>query len=161
MSTPSSGPEWSGDMLDDPEQMAIFASQLRRVLSDQANWLAHIRRDAEAMWAANPPEGYGTFEAWWRHHWVCKPFDKIQDLIEKAATETFALEARHRRGRHEIPAARQAAAQTRQAPALTRGTEPAGRPAQSRLAEPRAPAAKVGFMDMIHKDRGDRRKRSA
>ncbi|MEU4410801.1 hypothetical protein AB0F88_40375 [Streptosporangium sp. NPDC023963] len=161
MSTPSSRPEWSGDQLNRPEMMEAWTAQLRRVLSEHADYVARTRRDAEAMWKANPPEGYGTFEAWWRHIWVTGPFAEIQDHIEKAAKLTFALEARYRRGRHEIPAKRQAAAQARQAPALTHRTESTGRPAQSRLAEPRAPAPEVGFMDMIHKDRGDRRKRSA
>lgn len=116
----SSGPEWSGELLNSPEMMAAFSSQLRRALSEHAEWLARIRRDAEAMWQANPPAEYGTFEAWWRHKWVTSPFAKIQEHLEEAAKLTFALEARYRRARHEIPAARQAAAQARQTPALTR-----------------------------------------
>ncbi|MEV7011945.1 hypothetical protein [Streptosporangium sp. NPDC051022] len=157
MSTPSSGPQWSGDMLDRPEMVKAFADQLRRSLSEQAAWLDRIRRDAEAMWEANPPQGYGSFEAWWRHRWVTGPFGEIQAHLEKAAALTFALEARYRRGRHEIPATRQATAQARQQQALTRGTtNTASRPAPPRAAEPRAPAAPQSggdFMDLIRRDR--------
>lgn len=161
MSTPPPGPQWSGDMLDHPEMVEAFATQLRRVLAEQAEFVARIRRDAEAMWRANPPQGYGSFEAWWRHRWVAGPFADIQDHIEAAAKLTFHLEARYRRGRHEIPAARLAAAQAKQQAqqaALTRGASPAGRPAPR--AEPRAPApAPQGggdFMDLVQ-----RRDRSA
>ncbi|MET8145681.1 hypothetical protein ABZU32_35720 [Sphaerisporangium sp. NPDC005288] len=151
----SSGPEWSGDMLDRPEMVEAFATQLRRLLSEQAEYVARIRRDAEAMWRANPPEGYGSFEAWWAHRRVASPFAEIQQHIEKAARLTFALEARYRRRRHEIPAARQAAAQARQAPALPRGQAAAGRPGQPRprRSRPAPAAAEDGFMDMIRRDR--------
>lgn len=155
----AAGPEWSGEMLDRPEMMAAFAAQLRRSLSDQAERLARIRRDAEAMWKANPPEGYGSFETWWRHRWLTGPFGEIQDHIEKAATLTFALEARYRRGRHEIPAARQAAAQAKQQGlALARDTDTARRPtAQPRPVEPRAPAPQSkDFMDLVRGERRDR-----
>jgi hypothetical protein len=156
----SSSPEWSGDMLDHPEMVEAFAAQLRRVLSDQAEYVARIRRDAEAMWKANPPEGYSSFEAWWRHRRVSSPFAEIQAHIEQAATLTFRLEARYRRGRHEIPAARQAAAQARQAPALPRGQAAARQPRQPR--QPRqAPPLDGDFMDLIRGERGDRRGRSA
>ncbi|MFF3443673.1 hypothetical protein [Streptosporangium sp. NPDC002721] len=160
-STPPSEPQWSGDMLDRPEMMDAFATQLRRRLSDQAEWLARIRRDAEAMWAANPPEGYGTFEAWWRQRWVAAPFDEIQALIEKAAAKTFQLEARYRRGRHEIPASRQAATKVRQEAALAPPhTNTASRSTQPRLAEPRAPAG--DFLDLAtRKDRSPNGRRSA
>ncbi|MEU1731370.1 hypothetical protein [Streptosporangium sp. NPDC020145] len=133
--------EWRGEMLATPEMMEAFARQLRKSLADQAEWLARIRRDAEAMWAANPPKGYGSFEAWWRQKWVAGPFGKIQEHIEAAGALTFALEARYRQGRHEIPAARQAAAEAKQAQqqALTRGAAPAARQPAPR-AEPRAPA---------------------
>lgn len=151
-STPPSEPQWSGDMLDDPEMVEAFATQLRRVLSDQADFVARIRRDAEAMWAANPPSGYGSFEAWWRHTQTTSPFAKIQQHIEAAATLTFALEARYRRNRHELPAARQAA-QARQAPALQRGTGFTGRQVSPTSAEPRAPAPDGEFLDLIRKDR--------
>lgn len=107
-------------MLNSPEMMTAFSSQLRRALSEHAVWLDRIRREAEAMWKANPPEGYGTFEAWWRHLRTTRPFDEIQRCLEKAAALTFELEARYRQNRHEIPAARQAAAQARQVPALPR-----------------------------------------
>lgn len=158
MSTPPPGPQWSGDMLDQPEMVEAFATQLRRVLAEQAEFVARIRRDAEAMWRANPPQGYGSFEAWWRHRWVAGPFADIQDHIEAAAKLTFHLEARYRRGRHEIPAARLAAAQAKQQAALTRGVSPAGRPAPR--AEPRAPAPApapqdTDFMGLI-RERRDR-----
>ncbi|MFI6512150.1 hypothetical protein ACIBCT_31495 [Streptosporangium sp. NPDC050855] len=153
MSRTSSGPEWSGDMLDRPEMMEAFASQLRRALSDQAEFVARIRRDAEAMWKANPPAGYSTFETWWRHRWVTGPFGEIQELLEKAATRTFQLEARYRRGRHEIPAARQAAAQAKQAPELARGIGFAARADQVRSVRPRAVSPDGSFMDMIRGER--------
>jgi hypothetical protein len=153
MSRTSSGPEWAGDMLDRPEMMAAFTGQLRRSLSDQAEWLARIRRDAEAMWKANPPPEYGSFEAWWRHRWVTGPFGEIQELLEKASTLTFQLEARYRRGHHEIPAARQAAAQAKQAPELARSA-PAAHGDQSRAGAPRAATSPDGsFMDMIRGER--------
>ncbi|WP_433250437.1 hypothetical protein ACQPYK_04155 [Streptosporangium sp. CA-135522] len=150
MSRTSSGPEWSGDMLDRPEMVDAFTSQLRRSLSDQAEWLSRIRRDAEAMWKANPPEGYSSFEAWWRHRRIAGPFGEIQELLEKAATLTFQLEARYRRGRHEIPAARQADAQAKQAPELARGTDFADR---ARSARPRPVSSDGSFMDMIRGER--------
>jgi hypothetical protein len=111
---PASGPEWYGDMLDSEERVALFAAQLRRNIASQAEVVAAIRRDAEAMWAANPPAGYGSFEAWWRHRWVRGPMRDIQELLEKAAASTHALEARYRRGRHEIPARRLAAAERKE-----------------------------------------------
>ncbi|MGJ6967890.1 hypothetical protein ACSDR0_38875 [Streptosporangium sp. G11] len=153
MSRTSSGPEWSGDMLDRPEMMEAFASQLRRALSDQAEFVAKIRRDAEAMWKANPPEGYNTFETWWRHRWVTGPFGEIQELLEKAATRTFQLEARYRRGRHEIPAARQAAAQAKQAPELAPGTGFAAHADQARSARSRPVSSDGNFMDMVRRER--------
>jgi hypothetical protein len=134
-----------------------FATQLRRVLSDQAEWLAKIRRDAEAMWRANPPTGYGTFEAWWRHLRTTGPFAEIQEHLEKAAVLTFQLEARYRRNRHEIPAARQAVAQAKQAPALTPGRGSAARQPRSE-GQPADPPA-GDFMDLIRAKGG--RKRSA
>jgi hypothetical protein len=140
-------------MLDDPEMVSAFAGQLRRVLAEQADFVARVRRDAEAMWRANPPEGYSSFEAWWQHRRVTSPFGQIQAHIEKAAKLTFALEARYRRRRHEIPARRQAAAQAGQAPALPTGT--AGRPAQPRQRGPRPADPPDGdFLDLV---RGDRR----
>lgn len=102
-------PQWSGEMLDEPELVAAFAAQLRGVLASHADYVARIRRDAEAMWDANPPAGYSTFESWWRSRWVKGPLAKIQEHLDEASKLTFKLEARYRRGRHEIPAARQAA----------------------------------------------------
>ncbi|MFI7630300.1 hypothetical protein [Microbispora rosea] len=149
--------EWSGELLDSPEMMAAFSAQLRRALSEHAEWLARIRRDAEAMWRANPPEGYGSFEAWWRHRQVTGPFAEIQAHLEKAATLTFALEARHRRNRHEIPAARQAAEQARQAPALTRGEGAAA--GQARSAVPQESVAPRGdFLSLIRDGEGQKRR---
>lgn len=151
--------EWSGEMLDRPEMVAAFASQLRRVLSDQGDWVARIRRDAEAMWKANPPAEYGSFEAWWRHRWVTGPFGEIQDHLEKAATLTFRLEARYRRGRHEIPAARQAAREARQTTALPAA---ASRQAQPRQVQPRRPEDAPGpFLDLIRGEGQDRKRRPA
>jgi len=145
-------------MLDRPEMMEAFAGQLRRVLSEQAEYVARIRRDAEAMWAANPPEGYSSFEAWWRHRWLAGPFAEIQEHIQKAATLTFQLEARYRRGRHEIPAARQAAAQAKQQ-AIPRGVDHVPRRQVAGPGEAREQAPQDGdFMDLI---RGDRRRRPA
>lgn len=157
-SAASSPPDWSGDMLDRPEMVEAFARQLRQVLSAQADYVARIRRDAEAMWKANPPDGYHNFEAWWRHRWVRGPFAEIQAHLEKAAKLTFALEARYRRGRHEIPAARQAAAQAKQ-------QLPPLQPLQRRDAvgrEPRQERRPAGpgeappdgsFLDLIRRDR--------
>ena len=155
-------PGWSGDMLDRPEMVDAFATQLRRVLADQADYVARIRREAVSMWAANPPEGYGSFEAWWRHRWVTTPFAAIQEHLEEAAKLTFALEARYRKGRHEIPAARQAAAEAKQAQALPRGADPKP-PTSPRQAESEArraalsssapPEAGEAFMDMIRRGR--------
>ncbi|MFH8582538.1 hypothetical protein [Streptomyces zaomyceticus] len=110
MSRTSSGPEWSGDMLTKPEMVEAFSTQLRGVLKSQAQFVADVRQEAEAMWKANRPDGYSSFEAWWRHRWVVGPFREIQDHLEEAAKLTFELEARYRKGRHELPAARQAAA---------------------------------------------------
>ncbi|MFD8533863.1 hypothetical protein ACFV0L_41290 [Streptosporangium canum] len=142
-------------MLDRPEMMEAFAGQLRRALTDYADHVARIRRDAEAMWQANPPEGYGSFEAWWRHRWVASPFGEIQDLLEKAATLTFRLEARYRRGRHEIPATRQAAKQAKQAPALPggAGTDAAGRPAPPRQPSQAPPLNGGDFLGLIRGER--------
>lgn len=152
---PSSGPEWAGEMLDEPEMMAAFAAQLRKVLAGQAEYVARIRRDAEAMWRENPPEGYSSFEAWWRHRWVTSPFAEIQEHLEEAAKLTFRLEARHRKGRHEIPARRQAAAAAKDtAPELGSGNfgrrQQAERPAGSR------PAGRSGadFLDLVRQERG-------
>ena len=107
-------PQWSGEMLDRPEMVEAFATQLRGVLASHADFLARVRRDAEAMWDANPPEGYSTFEQWWRSRWVKSPLARIQKHLEEAAKLTFQLEARYRKGRHEIPARRLAARQAKQ-----------------------------------------------
>lgn len=152
MSADSSGPEWSGDMLDRPEMVEAFASQLRRAVSEYADYVARIRRDAEAMWKANPPAEYGSFEAWWRHHKVAAPFAKLQEHLEEAAKLTFQLSAQHRRQRHEIPQARQAAVQAKQeAAALGRGASPrrpgGGQPYPA--PEPRQEPDDPSFMDMI------------
>lgn len=116
-------PQWSGEMLDRPEMVQAFAAQLRRMLSENAAFVQAIRRDAEAMWDANPPEGYSSFERWWRAKWVKSPMGEIQEHLEEAAKLTFKLEARYRKGRHEIPAARLAARQKTQVerPALGSG----------------------------------------
>lgn len=139
--------EWSGDKLNRPEAMAVFTAQMRRSLSEQAEFVARVRRDAEAMWKANPPEAYSSFEAWWRHKWMSGPFAEIQEHLEKAAALTFALEARYRRGRHEIPARRTAA----QAPPLEL-PRPAERTNRPNGVRPSArPAADESFLDLIQK----------
>ncbi|WP_188188079.1 hypothetical protein [Nonomuraea sp. SYSU D8015] len=141
-------------MLDRPEVVQAFAAQLRRALSEYADFVAHMRRDAEAMWAENPPSEYGSFEAWWRHWRVTAPFAEIQEHLEAAARLTFRLEARYRRNRHEIPAKRQAAAQDKQQ-ALAPGPDPAKRPAQPRRAGARPASAKSDreFLDLIREER--------
>jgi hypothetical protein len=124
-------------MLDSPEMTEAFAAQLRQVLNAQAEYVARIRRDAEAMWKANAPEGYGNFEAWWRHRWVTSPFAAIQEHIETAAKLTFELEARYRKGRHELPARRVAAAlEKKQAKAAIPGQAPKAAPVAARPAAP-------------------------
>ncbi|MFB4275699.1 hypothetical protein ACBJ59_10440 [Nonomuraea sp. MTCD27] len=105
---------WSGDRLNQPLAVQAFTDQLRRHLSESAMWVARIRRDAEAMWKENPPDGYSSFEAWWRHGRVTSPFAEIQEHLEEAARLTFRLEARYRKHRHEIPEKRQAVAEARQ-----------------------------------------------
>lgn len=158
MGNSSSRQEWSGDMLDRPEMVAAFAGQLRRVLNEHVTFVDCMRRDAEAMWRANPPDGYGSFEAWWRHLRTTSPFAKIQKHLEEAAKLTFALEARHRRNRHEIPEARRAAAEAKQQQALPRGAD-TEQPAPPRQAVPArrrpgsAPPLEGDFMDMIRKGR--------
>jgi hypothetical protein len=150
-------------MLDRPEMVEAFAAQTRRYLSEYVQFIARIRRDAEAMWDANPPEGYSTFEGWWRARWVKGPLGDIQEHLEAAVKATFALEARYRKGRHEIPAARQAAKQAKHQggqhgqPALGSGQygrrSGTGPPSAARR---QAPAQDGGedFMELIQ--RGDR-----
>ena len=141
-------------MLDRPEMTEAFAGQLRQVLNAQAEYVAKIRRDAEAMWKANRPEGYSSFEAWWRHRWVTSPFAAIQDHIEQAAKLTFQLEARYRQGRHEIPAARQAAALEKKrakqgVPAVTAGPATA---APQQAVGPAQAATGGDFLGLIRKE---------
>ncbi|MEU0023529.1 hypothetical protein ABZ173_38530 [Streptomyces rochei] len=155
MSRTSSGPEWSGDMLTKPEMVEAFSTQLRGVLKSQAQFVADVRQEAEAMWKANRPDGYSSFEAWWRHRWVVGPFREIQEHLEEAAKLTFDLEARYRKGRHEIPAARQAAAlekkQAKQAPQVTAG----GTAVPPKPVEP--PTAGAGaprdFLELVNRER--------
>lgn len=160
MAANRSSDSWSGDRLNRPEMVEAFTDQLRRVLSDQAAWVHRIRREAEAMWKANPPDGYSSFEAWWRHHKVTAPFAKIQEHLEEAARQTFELEARYRRNRHEIPTARQAAAEAKEHAALPRGENAAGGPPppqqQGRAAARAEPEQDASFMDMIQ--RGNKRR---
>ncbi|MFF7954175.1 hypothetical protein [Streptomyces griseorubiginosus] len=154
MSRTSSGPEWSGDMLTKPEMVEAFATQLRGVLKHQAAFVEDVRQEAEAMWKANRPEGYSSFEAWWRHRWVVGPFREIQEHLEAAAAKTFELEARYRKGRHEIPAARQAAAlekkNAKQAPAVSAGS---GAVPPKPVSPPSASAPAGGpFLDLVHRE---------
>ena len=159
MSATSVPPQWSGDMLNRPEVVAAFAAQLRRQLSSYAEFVQVIRRDAEAMWAANPPEGYGSFEAWWRHRWVTSPFADIQEHLEEAAKLTFKMEARYRKGRHEIPAARQAAAAAKNQPALGQASHRAtaggsGQGAPRSFGKGETTSEQGGdFMDLVRQER--------
>ncbi|MFK0113967.1 hypothetical protein [Streptomyces sp. NPDC091217] len=150
--SPTPSPQWSGDMLDRPEMVSAFAKQLRGVLKAQAEYVASIRKDAEAMWKENPPEGYSTFEAWWRHRWVTSPFGQIQEHLEAATALTHQLEARYRRGRHEIPEAKKQAAlekkQARETPAVTAGGAPV--PPKPREA-PTAGSAGGDFLELVRK----------
>ncbi|MFI0453715.1 hypothetical protein [Actinomadura sp. 6N118] len=119
MTTPyDDGPQWAGEMLDRPEMVDAFARQFRQSLAYYVEYFARIRRDAEAMWDANPVEGFNTFEAWWRARWVKAPWADIQEHLEAAVADTFKLEARYRKGRHELPERKQA---SRQAKALPQG----------------------------------------
>lgn len=155
-------PQWSGEMLNEPEMMQAFSAQLRKVLASHADYVARIRRDAEAMWDANPPEGYSTFEAWWRARWVKGPMAEIQEHLEKAATLTFKMEARYRKGRHELPAARQAKRRSN-APEL--GAPQSGRfgdrrrtdPGARRGAGPARPSQPAeDFMELVREQGGER-----
>ncbi|MFD1547046.1 hypothetical protein [Nonomuraea guangzhouensis] len=150
---------WAGDSLNRIEMVQSFTGQLRQHLSAYAAFVGAMRRDAEAMWKANPPEEYGTFEAWWRHQQVAGPFAEIQEHIEAAAKLTFKLEARYRRNRHEIPDRRQAAAEAKEQAALTRGDNPAIGPPprqQGRAAPRTQPEQEASFMDMVQ--RGNKRR---
>lgn len=155
MSRTSSGPEWSGDMLTKPEMVEAFSTQLRGVLKSQAQFVADVREEAEAMWKANRPEGYGTFEAWWRHRWVVGPFREIQEHLEDAAKLTFELEARYRKGRHELPAAKQASAlekkQAKQAPQVTAG--PVAVPPQPVEAPTAGAGGSRDFLELVNRGR--------
>lgn len=155
MSRTSSGPEWSGDMLTKPEMVEAFSTQLRGVLKSQAQFVADVRQEAEAMWKANRPDGYSSFEAWWRHRWVVGPFREIQEHLEEAAKLTFDLEARYRKGRHEIPAARQAAAlekkQAKQAPQVSAGSAAVPpKPVEPPTAGAGAPR---DFLELVNRER--------
>lgn len=142
---------WTGDMLDRPEAVEAFSTQLRRSIAEWAEFVARVRRDAEAMWAANPPAEYGSFEAWWRNHKVTAPFRAIQRHLEEAAKETFRLEAQHRRQRHELPAERRAAMEAKQQRQLdagrpsTSGTTSYVRPAEREQDEP------ASFVDLLRR----------
>ncbi|MFB8044165.1 hypothetical protein ACFC8F_23125 [Streptomyces hydrogenans] len=156
MSRTSSGPEWSGDMLTAPELVEAFSTQLRGVLKAQASFVAEVRQEAEAMWKANRPEGYGSFEAWWRHRWVCGPLREIQDHLETASKLTFELEARYRKGRHELPAARQAAALAKKdAKQLTATGQAAAPPRPSAPPKPVAQTSAGGrdFLGLVQEER--------
>lgn len=155
MGKSSAQPEWSGDRLDSPEMMKAFTGQLRQVLSDQAAWLDRIQRDAVAMWVENPPPEYGPMEARRRHRSLVAAFAKIQKDLEAAAKGTFRLEARYRRNRHEVPAARRAALEERQqAAALPRNGVPPQRPAmQGRTQRAQPVRDDEDFMGLIQRGR--------
>ncbi|MCG6496640.1 hypothetical protein [Kitasatospora sp. A2-31] len=155
----TAAPGWSGDMLASPEMVQAFSAQLRDVINAQAEFVARVRRDAEAMWKANPPEGYSSFEAWWRHRQTVSPFAEIQRHLEKAGELTFALEAGYRRNRHEVPAAKQAAAlekkRAKEAAAIAAaapGPRPVPAPAPRPAAAPAAGRSTSGaaFLDLVH-----------
>jgi hypothetical protein len=148
-------------MLNRPEMVEAFSVQLRGVLKAQAQFVAEVRQEAEAMWSANKPEGYSSFEAWWRHRWVVGPFREIQERLEQAAKLTFELEARYRKGRHELPAARQAAAiekkqakeQAKQkAPQVTAGA-PVTVPPKPTAAPTAGAGAAGGFLGLVQQER--------
>lgn len=152
-------PQWSGEMLDRPDKVSLFAAQMRSMIGYYADLVARVRRDAEAMWAANPPEGYNTFEAWYRERWVKGPLADIQEHLEEAVKATFELEARYRKGRHEMPEARKA---KRAAKAARKATpQVTARPQQQELGgggfgrrtAPAPPAASTRFIDVVkHSD---------
>lgn len=148
---------WEGEMLDNPEMMAAFAAQLRAALRDYAAYVDRVRRDAEAMWKANPPKGYSSFEAWWRHRQVAKPFRRIQQFLEAAEQETFPLEANHRRWRHEVPAERLASRGHHKA--LTSGASTA-RPAVSapRPEQTEPDTEPVDFLTLLKQQQHGRRR---
>lgn len=116
-----SAPAWSGELLNSSKAVEIYTKFLRDAINELAVQVAEMRRGAEAMWKANPPEGYNTYQAWWRHLWVTSPFADIQEHLEKAAERTFTLETRYRKGRHEIPDAKLAAARAKLAAAVAGG----------------------------------------
>ncbi|NAS22503.1 hypothetical protein GT755_12500 [Herbidospora sp. NEAU-GS84] len=147
--------KWSGDMLKSPEAVATLTAQIRRALTEYADYIAGIRREAEAMWEANPPEEYGSAEAGWRHRRTVAAFRDIQGFMEDAARATFQLEARYRRNYHEVPARRRAAKEARVSRRLALPQSPA-QPARSSSSRPSArpaarPAADESFLDLIQK----------
>ncbi|MET8866557.1 hypothetical protein ABZW11_26765 [Nonomuraea sp. NPDC004580] len=154
MSDRSSG--WSGDMLDQPEMVEAWSRQLRASLAEYVDHVARMRRDAEAMWAANPPQEYGSFEAWWRHHKVTAPFAKLQEHLEEAVKLTFVVAAQHRRQRHELPAERQArreAAELERAAAQPRMLRGGGQPYPARKRSGADEESGGSFMDHLARDR--------
>lgn len=171
MTTPT--PQWSGEMLDRPEMVEAFSAQLRGAIAEYAEFVQRIRRDAEAMWDADRPEGYSTFESWFRARWVKGPLRDIQEHLEEAAKATFRLEARYRKGRHEFPAARAAAREKKavqkkgQAAELGSGqygkrttssppSSPPSSPASFGAAPGQGPGSAGGFMDLVRDQRGER-----
>ncbi|MFI6503706.1 hypothetical protein [Nonomuraea typhae] len=152
------GAEWSGDRLDRPEMVEAWSAQLRSALTEYVDYVARVRRDAEAMWAENPPAEYGSFEAWWRHSRTTAPFAQLQKHLEAAARLTFRLEARYRRNYHELPAKRQEGAQARQhGPALPEAERGGRRPAQPREPHPTGREGGGDFMELIRREGGNGR----
>lgn len=147
---------WNGDMLDRPEMVAAFSSQLRTLLREYAELLGNVGRDAEAMWAENPPPEYGRLEAWWRHLATRRPLRRMQRDLEDAIRQTYALEARYRRNYHQIPKER--ARSQAQRPAVERG--PAPRPMRRADQAPPLPTGQdtgeVSFLDLVRTQRKGR-----
>ena len=157
----SASPGWSGELLASPKAMETYTKYLRDAINELAVNVAEMRRGAEAMWRANPPEGYNTFEVWWRHIWVTSPFAELQKHLEEAAALTFKLEARYRKGRHEVPDAKLAAARAKLAAAAVGGGKSSpqlgggkygSRPVEQRRSQAGGPAAgqNSGFMNLVN-----------
>lgn len=121
--------EWSGDMLKQPEVVEAFTTQVRHAVNDILIPLSNVRREAEAMWRANPPDGYNSVEAWWHNSRLTSRFAALQEALEKAAALTFELEHDYRERRHERPAAKEAvkSAKTAQRGQPLPGRTPSGR----------------------------------
>ncbi|HLU97047.1 MAG TPA: hypothetical protein VKZ89_09440 [Thermobifida alba] len=154
---PAQPARWTGDMLNSPEKVAIFAEQIRRLLREYVQLVSLVRGEAEAMWEANLPKEYGALEALLRHRQVAKPFSGLQKDLERAVRRTFELEARYRRVYHEIPDERRAARGHHKA--LTSGASTA-RPAVSapRPEQTEPDTEPVDFLTLLKQQQHGRRR---